>query len=390
MAKVPKLDFTSYNFAAPLTMLDYEAVHYADYCYRGPGRLVQRIAKAVGAQGQILPIVPPSPNASWSLDFWGPSLQCNNVKGQDYDDIWANLWEHYARDEDCASSFSYLAWAPTTNTSVPFVFHNETSIFSYNALTIGAPATMFLAVVPGMFSNKVNMPSHTIPGGCMLWSESGPSTNYSQALASGTISGFFGGSTLLQCQVLNTSYMADFNYKNGIQTINVSNVAYGDLPHLKAAGCVTGPIALSNGGNNMTEAFNNRANKSCSTLNSEGEQCLFEPSLIRTLAYQSIADAFGQLIQGTIGFGGAVPTVTYNSSIFTTILLDTDELIFIQDWLMDAEFLDLTTISQTSNGTEYIGLSNTNNVTSRGPLARALEEMFQNITISLMSEQYLQ
>jgi hypothetical protein len=58
--------------------------------------------------------------------------------------------------------------------------------------------------------------------------------------------------------------------------------------------------------------------------------------------------------------------------------------------LMDAEFLDLTTISQTSNGTEYIGLSNTNNVTSRGPLARALEEMFQNITISLMSEQYLQ
>jgi hypothetical protein len=59
MAKVPKLDFTSYNFAAPLTMLDYEAVHYADYCYRGPGRLVQRIAKAVGAQGQILPIITP-------------------------------------------------------------------------------------------------------------------------------------------------------------------------------------------------------------------------------------------------------------------------------------------------------------------------------------------
>jgi hypothetical protein len=393
IAKVPKLDFTSYNFAAPLTLLDSASVHYTDYCYRGPGRLIQRIVDAVGAQGQILPITSPSSNASWTLDFWGPSLQCSNVKGQDYEDIWTNLWEHYAKDgDDCRKSFGYLAWAPTTNTSVPFTFDNDTSIFSYNALTIGAPATIFIAIVPGMFSNKLNMPTHTVPGGCMMWNEMSNIANYSQALAEDPkiVNQYFGGSTLLQCQFLNTSYIADFDYMNGIQTINVSNVAYSDSPYLTPAGSVTGPIALSNGGGNMTEAFDNRANESCSTLNSVNQMCLFEPSLVRTLEYQSIADAFGQLIQGTIGFSGSVPTVTFNSSIFKTVLLDTDELMFIQDWLMDVTFLDLATISGTSNGTNYIGLSNTNNITSRGPLARALEEMFQNITLSLMSEQYLQ
>ncbi|TIA32899.1 hypothetical protein D6C78_07919 [Aureobasidium pullulans] len=393
MVKVPKLDFTSYNFAAPLTLLDSASVHYTDYCYRGPGRLVQRIVDAVGAQGQILPITPPSTNSSWTLEFWGPSLQCSNVEGQEYEDIWSNMWEFYAKDgDDCRLSYGYLAWAPTANTSVPFIFHNDTSTFRYDSLTIDAPARMLIAILPGMFSNRVNMPTHTVPGGCMMWSESRKFNNYSQALAEDphTISQYFGGSTLLQCQVLNTSYIADFGYENGIQTVNVTNVTYSDPPYLRPAGCVTGPIALSNGGNNMTEAWDNRANASCSTLNLANRQCQFEPSLLRTLAYQSIADAFGQLIQGTIGFSGAVSTVTYNSSISKTALLDTEELLFIQNWLMDTIFMDLATLSQTSNGTDYVGLSNTNNVTSRGSIARTLEQMFQNITLSLLSERYLQ
>lgn len=373
-------------------MPDTRSDSYTEYCYRGPGRLIQRIVSAVGAQGQILPIASPSTNASWTLDFWGPSLQCSNVQGQDYEDIWANLWQFYAKDPDeCRKSYGYLAWAPTANTTVPFILDNDTFTFHYNPLTIGAPATMFLAVVPGMFSNRLNMPTHTVPGGCMLWDLSKDIANYSQALAEDpkTVKQYFGDSTLLQCQVLNTSYIASFDYKNGVQTINVSNTSYSDSPTLTPVDCVTGPMSISNGGD-VDESWPIQANKSCSTLNLLDEQCLFDPSLLRTLAYQSIADAFGQLIQGTIGFSGSVPTVTFNSSIAKTALLDTDELMFIQDWSMTATFLDIATLSETSNGSDYIGLSNTNNVTSRGPLARALEDMFQNITLSLMSERYLQ
>ena len=40
--------------------------------------------------------------------------------------------------------------------------------------------------------------------------------------------------------------------------------------------------------------------------------------------------------------------------------------------------------------TAYVDLSDVKNFASRGPLAKALEDLFQNITLNLLSEQYLQ
>ncbi|KAG9600182.1 hypothetical protein KCU77_g4239, partial [Aureobasidium melanogenum] len=143
----------------------------------------------------------------------------------------------------------------------------------------------------------------------------------------------------------------------------------------------------------MEEADSNMANKSCSTLNLINKQCEFDPSLVRTLEYQSIADVFGQLVQGSVGLGGDAlpfPAVTFNSNIAQTVLLDSKELSFIQTWSPNSEFLDLETLSEESNGSSYVGLSDAKNFTSRGPLAKALEDLFQNITLSLLSEQYLQ
>ncbi|KAH0396899.1 hypothetical protein KCU89_g8835, partial [Aureobasidium melanogenum] len=140
--------------------------------------------------------------------------------------------------------------------------------------------------------------------------------------------------------------------------------------------CVTGPIALSNGGSieQFEEAESNMANESCSTLNLINKQCDFDPNLVRTLVYQSIADVFGKLVQGSVGLGGHTlpyPEVTYNSNIAQTVLLDTNELSFIQTWSPNSGFLDLVTLSDESNGTSYVDLSD-------------------NITLSLLSEQYLQ
>lgn len=97
------------------------------------------------------------------------------------------------------------------------------------------------------------------------------------------------------------------------------------------------------------------ANRSCSTLNLINKQCDFDPNLVRTLAYQSIADVFGKLVQGSVGLGGYTlpyPRVTYNSNIAQTVLLDTNELSFIQTWSPNSGFLDLATLSD--NRTERV------------------------------------
>lgn len=401
MRDVPKFDFTNYGFFAPMKPGGPTGLNYTEYCYRGPGQLVQRVASAVGAQGLVLPITPPSSNATWTSSFWGPSLTCTNVEGQDRDDIWANVWDYFNDKDRCRESFGYMAWAPTVNTSLPFGLRNGTVVHQPgdNSLTTGATAEVLIAATPSMFILNNALAYSTAVGACMMFMEDSSYKNYSEAVAQGSTyespNQFFGDGTLLRCQFNNASYSATFEYVNGRQTIETSVEAASDVVPLVPVGCVTGPIAGTNAAeeDQMLQGVTDRRDRNCSTLNVVGEDCRFDPELVRTLSYQSIADAFVELVQGTVGLGGKFlphPAVTFNSSIAKTVLMDTTELSFLQTYEVDDLYTDLATFSQESNGTSYIGLSNTKNITSRGPLARALEGLFQNLTLSLLSEQYLQ
>lgn len=76
---VPNINFDSLEFTAQMPLLwgiytpRTEPGHYK---YTGPQLAVKQIAAAVAAQGSILGISPPALNASWTLPFAGPSLQC--------------------------------------------------------------------------------------------------------------------------------------------------------------------------------------------------------------------------------------------------------------------------------------------------------------------------
>jgi hypothetical protein len=329
MTTVPKFDFTNYDFTLPLGVgggvggIATAMTNYSQYCYRGPGELVQRVATAVGAQGQVLPITPPSLNASWSLSFWGPSLQCSNVEGQGREDIWASVWEYLDNGTRCADSYGYLSWVPSAQTFVPFVNQSGSLVLQSNSLTIGAPAAFYVAAIPPMFSNSVNMPTHTLTGGCVSWDEN-RGRNYDDPLED--VKQWFNSSTLLQCQFFNTSFIANIDYIDGSQSINVSQPAPFESQPFEPVDCVTGPIAITNGGGEFEQAWSDEANRSCSTLNLVNKQCGFDPSLVRLLAYQSIADMFGYMVQGSIGLGGdsiPYPEVTFGSYIEQTVLLDT-------------------------------------------------------------------
>jgi len=356
MVDVPKFDFTSYDFVSPMSVGGRSGTNYSEYCYRGPGRLVQRVATAVATQGQVLPITPPAVNSSWKLDFWGPSLSCSDITGADRDDILASVYDYLADGTRCFQSYGYISWVSAVNNSLPFIAQNDTYVLQSNGLTFNRQAAIHVAALPGLFDNQVAFATHTLTGACMMWDSN-------RRVVNGTIDGvlsyseastdtYLGQTRLLRCEFLNASYVADFKFVNGAQTINVTRDVSSESRSLVPADCVNGPTALATGGC-FQAAIAYQVNTSCSTLNPVGETCIFNSSLVRTLSYQGIADAFGQLLQGTVGLGDAdlsYPEVTFDSNIKKAFLLDTDELSFIQTWQKNSLFLDIASLSEISNG----------------------------------------
>jgi hypothetical protein len=120
----------------------------------------------------------------------------------------------------------------------------------------------------------------------------------------------------------------------------------------------------------------------------DGTPCDFDIDALRTLSYQNIMAAFNQMVLGAVLDPFAPDGV--NTSITKTILADTDELTFIRDWqppAIDGSFPSLQ--DQLSNSTQqtYMSiLARSNESTTRGPLKSALEDAFQNLTFSLLSQ----
>ena len=131
------------------------------------------------AAGQVLPIKPPAPNATWTLDFWGPALQCGDVPKTKSDQIFTNTWKSYDIDDPVdAAAYAFLSWVPwswndyggnedfTSNPTpyLPFIFNlteiNTTSLSENiskipkmgppsSLVSTGRPLSLFIAALPG-------------------------------------------------------------------------------------------------------------------------------------------------------------------------------------------------------------------------------------------------
>jgi hypothetical protein len=109
---VPVLDFSTLGFVAPMTTNGNTHTPSADsvFGYFGPSQALQRIAVAVGAQGVVLPIRPPSTNASWTSSFYGPALRCNPIVGSEQMEIHQNIADYLREDNRCFGPSAYLTW----------------------------------------------------------------------------------------------------------------------------------------------------------------------------------------------------------------------------------------------------------------------------------------
>ena len=174
---------------------------------------------------------------------------------------------------------------------------------------------------------------------------------------------FLGGS-LLRCDLMNTSYHANFKYTDGAQEIRIMTDNLGSPKPLAPKQCLSNPPDIAD---------------------------------LKLVSYQSISYAFNDLMVGSITRGGYVqglnntPGLVINSKIATTVLMGTKEMAFVNDFNgVNETYHSLQMSVNQLPGSIYRGLSSKMPTGRRGNLKSALEMLFQNITISTLAEEYLQ
>ena len=397
---VPNVDFSSLNLAAP--MAEYGTTGSEDgeepdlsYFYAGPSLTVQRITNAVAAQGSILPVAAPSVNSTWNLDFNGPSLHCNPVSSGFRHAVLANILDYtFVRSQNtmeanCTYGPGYMAWHPgmmTPNTSMteylPFIIDNLNS--SSGALNNdnrhGYPysdmASVFLAIAPTLFSSSSTDSSYA-PTMCRgkPWYQAG-------------LAKFYNTSTVLRCDVHNSTYHTTFSFINGVQEVDINNVTdVMDTPMI-----TIGEVVASLNSSNQTDM--SLRPQACPP--SDTNACVFDPRVLSTLSYQAVMHAFTNLVAGMISLGDMQDDqtlITSTTQLSSTVLADAPELAFLQSTQTQNQNTPPSVQQRAAMWEQqpFTGLVNAAAATKATlPFQQALEQLFQNITISLMSASDLQ
>ncbi|KAF2716058.1 hypothetical protein K431DRAFT_30342 [Polychaeton citri CBS 116435] len=363
MAPVPQLDFLNTNFINVM-----HTFHQA-YHYNGPSTLTQRLVDATAWQGEIFPIDPPAPNASWSLSTWGPGIACANASNgqkskalESYGSYLLNnsTQDSLAVDAKILPYFSWIKGYGENGSSIPFKAVDLQTQITFDPF-YSIPISLMIAFNPNV-SNAVYPIFYDKPG------ENYMDLSYNESVARlealhgwpRVLSDF----TVLRCDVFNSSYDIQFGYTNGAQNITASVQVDREQPSI---GADTFYFPTGNGGTWNTTDCN---------LDTDNRPC-YKKEWAAMAAYEGIAHAFNALLSGAITMDNQS-----SSQITESVLMYTDELAFL-NFAQGAQ--DPAETWRAFPNRDISPLRS-----SRGSLARALERLFQNITLNVLSEPYLQ
>ena len=377
--RVPNLDFGSMNLLAPMpAFAEHDGLgvstNMSSYLYNGPSQAVLEISNAVMAGGKILQINPPAPNASWAVDFVGPSLQCNDVSPAMHQRFRQSIAAGL-NDSNGGELFGYLAWFPSFGwvgdeyaNTLPFMSQaaNKSLQFTPGAssgLTLGN-ITLYMAALPKLFGATGNMVINS----------------FSPWNAGPVIPDWVDG-TMVECVLYNSTYHAAFEYVNGDQTIS-----FNVKTHKKAEGQGTllGP-------NPASPEHDPCGTGHIDTLpEAQAVECYNNRNALQALSYIAMMDAVGNILKGSVAVSGP-QQMNRSSNVLSTSLLNTQDLAFLKK----------AAAVQLGNNTLQAMVGSTNEASSKGlvnnkatiaavPLHTAVEQMFQKVTISLMSSAALQ
>ncbi|KAI9710459.1 MAG: hypothetical protein M1812_007427 [Candelaria pacifica] len=397
--QVAQIDFFNLNFLAGMPSPAAASRYSLLYVYNGPSQIVKRIAVGVAAQNSILPIAAPFPNSSWELEFNGPSIKCDPISSSESLNFQANIAQYIKSTPGyCKPPATYLAWFPRINTArnesfnEPYIqstqgnasfpdpetiFNTEDADFSN---VIRQDAIMYISIMPNMLSvRRSTLAFDSDPLACELDDD--------QQVSSENPLGSVGGNiTMLQCRLYNSTYHTKFDYVNGAQTVSINLVRQGMDNTVSLINLVRG---AGSGGSGSGK---------CATLNYEdgkyGKPCDFDKSLLSQLSYQATLQPFASLVTGNITMSPMTNVLSDSTDIRSTSLLDTRELDYLTDYALHASTSemdpDLQKSLRGSNNSEVSGMTRLEQTTSNRSLQDAIEIMFQNFTVSLMSSSALQ
>ncbi|KAM0714117.1 hypothetical protein Q7P37_011081 [Cladosporium fusiforme] len=341
---VPKLDFGNQYFATWLP----ESMYYE---YNGPSMAVRRIAAASGAQGSVLPMTPPALNSSWSTQFFGPAIHCEDVGEPNRTSI-LNNYGAYAKSESSKPgdgffwfTWQYFAWvARASGDILPFDKNDGGPLDLSDArLVHGGQPTLFMA----FDAHNDAQPTYAY-------------ANYNPEFSSvddivesnGGFGQMLRNFTILTCQLFNSSYTVDFDYINGSQEVNISRPqASADKPVEKPMNVLLGDQIIPGDCSGKT--------------------------VVQQSSFMAINDAFNDLLRGRLPYaiGNA------DSGIVRTVLAETDDLPFLAS--------EQRRINRWPAASFFTG-QNKSPASSRGSLIELLEGLFENVTVSMLSEPTLQ
>lgn len=400
---VPNIEFSSLNLAAP--MVEYGTTGSANgakpafsYMYAGPSRTVQRITDAVAAQGAMLPVAAPSVNSTWDLEFIGPSLHCTPVSSGFRNEVLDNILNYTANNlGNCSYGPGYMAWHPEFMTLdgpmtnyLPFLDNSSSgTLNNYNShgYPYGDLASVFFAIAPTLFTSTWSSDgAYDAPTMCVgkPWYKTG-------------LANYYNSSTILRCDVHNSTYDTTFSFVNGVQEVDIKSVTDITDTAMITIGEVN---AFFNSSNQTDISLRPQPCPSSFTsdINASGgvsSACLFDPLALSTMSYQAVMHAFTDLVSGTISLGDMqdqLSIITSTTRLSSTVLANAPELAFLQSPQTGPK--TPPSVQQRAAMWEqqpFAGLVNAAAATKVTlPFQQALEQLFQNITMSLMSAPDLQ
>jgi len=381
MEHVPQIDFSNFNFLAGMsafalrTGVDYEESTYA---YYGPSLTLKRIALTVAMEQNILPIIPPYSNSSWTTVFNGPSLKCEAVDSEMMSHFQKNVALHMNKT-DCYLPPTFLAWysrlykgSPSHGPYGPYGPYeweedNATSSLAFQSDTVmdtslalesdlrEQDAVLYIASMPDLIDK---------PQGEYCFDPG--SVDNVLRLSTANLS-------MLQCRFHNSTYRATFNYINDVQDVNTSITELGST--LKIVPTVVADSSAS-----------------CTTFykfqgpNAPYKRCEYDPNLLTQLTYQSVFHAFTDFITGNVTID-SLYRLADTTRIRTTALSNTKELRYLKEFEdgIDKGFGYETVQAILANSS-----STRSEPPSNQPLSQAMEVMFRNFTVSLMGSPLFQ
>ena len=141
-----------FAYYTPLNMTD-PAARNDSFSLSGPRSILARLSTATAASGQILPITPPFPNSSYSIQFVGPYVSCDTANStvEQFLDAFLKQYDGALQQDSLNKTWAYYAFVPT------FDRDDDLSTIELNGTSISAMDQTRLQQKPWNATNELWM-----------------------------------------------------------------------------------------------------------------------------------------------------------------------------------------------------------------------------------------